>query len=342
MKTNIPFIFLVAFFMSINFAYGLEWGINAHLPVNNWGDPAPHLDRVVDMHFEHIRLDLRWDIVEQTPLENLEQTGNWHIFDASIHAARVRGIKVLGILQAPPGWATTTGHEQGTLTQQGLEHWVKYVRAVVTRYGNELYALEIYNEPNLSMFYLGTVDQYVDEYLIPARQQIRALNSNIKITGPSLSNLMSATIKVEDFYKRLGQRQHAYQAATGQRFFDIITHHTYNDKSKGVVEEFTKGRKSCFLFFCKQTRKPLLKIFADAGFSSEPIWLTEFGWNTKDVTEQTQGQNLIEALTQLASVPRMQAAFVYHLIDESNSGDYGVLRPDYSPKPAYDRLRDRR
>jgi len=133
--------------------------------------------------------------------------------------------------------------------------------------------------------------------------------------------------------------------SAGQKFFDIISHHTYNSNPDGVVAEFTKGRVTCYVVVCITQREPILKIFADNGFDTEPVWLDEFGWETKHAdqsTEETQGKYLVEALEKLRSVPRIEAAFIYHITDDPRfpEGDYGVLRADSTPKRAYYYLKD--
>lgn len=316
------------------------WGVNAHLPATDTTQAVPALDRAVEMHMSYVRLDMRWDIVEPTSRSNIQQAGEWQVLDASVAQAVQRGLRPLLILGAAPAWASTNGGENGTLTAEGKTHFVEYVRAMALRYQGQVEYFEVGNEPNLNQFWIGTTDEYIDQLLLPSIQAIKSINPNLKIVGPSLSGLLSADIKVEDFFRRLGERQ----TAEGKRFFDIISHHAYSDTPAGIIDDLTKGRKSCYLSYCITQRESILKILSDNGFSTEPIWLDEFGWTSAtDAEAEVQGQKVLETLQKLAAVPRIEAAFVYHLSDDPRiAKDYGLLKSDHTPKKSYYHLRDAR
>jgi len=84
------------------------------------------------------------------------------------------------------------------------------------------------------------------------------------------------------------------------------------------------------------------------GDSAKRIWLTEFGWSTTTgaygVTEATQADYLTKALDTLrTSYPYVQTAFWYNFRNTywlaDAPADYeanlGLLRVDFTPKPAY-------
>ncbi len=84
------------------------------------------------------------------------------------------------------------------------------------------------------------------------------------------------------------------------------------------------------------------------GDSAKRIWLTEFGWSTTTgaygVTETTQADYLTKALATLrTSYPYVQTAFWYNFRNTywlaDATADYeanlGLLRVDFTPKPAY-------
>ena len=323
----------------------IQWAVNGHLPAADTTQEVPALDRAVEMHFSMVRLDMSWAIVEPDPRNNIGVTGNWQVLDASVDQVFKRGMKPLAILGSTPTWASSNGAENGTLSVDGQAHFVEYVRAMVQRYQGKVEFYEIGNEPNLNVFWVGTADQYIDQLLIPARDIIKNFDPNLKVVGPALSNLLNSTIKIESFYQTLGVRQSTYKKDhNGQGFFDIISQHAYNTTPTDVAAEFTQGRLTCILGICIKKRESLLKIFSDNGFDKEPIWLDEFGWATTagDAnSEETQGKYLLETLQRLAPVPRLEAAFIYHLWDDPRiANDFGVLKSDYQPKHAYDYLRN--
>jgi hypothetical protein len=83
------------------------------------------------------------------------------------------------------------------------------------------------------------------------------------------------------------------------------------------------------------------------GDGAKPIWLTEFGWSTAattyGVSEATQADYLSKALTKLATYPYVSVALWYNFRNTWWShddpgdldADYGLLRTDFSKKPAY-------
>ncbi len=89
-----------------------------------------------------------------------------------------------------------------------------------------------------------------------------------------------------------------------------------------------------------------------AGDASKGIWLTEFGWSTNTteygVSEAAQARYLVEAFEELERYAYVKAAFwysfrnVWWLGDDTASWEAstGLLRTDFSPKPALAALRD--
>jgi hypothetical protein len=92
------------------------------------------------------------------------------------------------------------------------------------------------------------------------------------------------------------------------------------------------------------------QLFADHGYGSEPLWLTEFGWPGTTTPDPplypsfaTQGTFLQQAYDALLSMPFVKAAFWFNLRDYQPgfpSGDppyfyhYGLLSFDFSKKAA--------
>jgi hypothetical protein len=92
------------------------------------------------------------------------------------------------------------------------------------------------------------------------------------------------------------------------------------------------------------------QLFADHGYGSEPLWLTEFGWpgNAQASgdyypSDQSQATYLSEAYADLLNLPFLQAAMWFNVRDYQPglaSGDpayfyhYGLLNYAFSQKPA--------
>jgi exo-beta-1,3-glucanase (GH17 family) len=80
------------------------------------------------------------------------------------------------------------------------------------------------------------------------------------------------------------------------------------------------------------------------GDGAKRVWATEFGFPTgstsRDVSEAKQAQLLTQAFALLSSRPWAGPAFVYSYRDSGTDKqnveqNFGVVRYDYSVKPAY-------
>ncbi len=89
------------------------------------------------------------------------------------------------------------------------------------------------------------------------------------------------------------------------------------------------------------------------GGKDKPLYLTEFGWTTAwgYDTEHTQARSVARALCSVRSLPYVKGAWLYNIVDctvkESNvwhpeftEDNFGLVKNDYTPKPAYYVLRD--
>jgi hypothetical protein len=72
-----------------------------------------------------------------------------------------------------------------------------------------------------------------------------------------------------------------------------------------------------------------------------PIWVTEFGWDTVDTSEQDQAAYIEQGYQILAGMPYVKAGIVYELHDDIGGAatdpeaNYGLLTQNYAAKPAY-------
>jgi hypothetical protein len=105
----------------------------------------------------------------------------------------------------------------------------------------------------------------------------------------------------------------------------------------------------------------LIRTTQQAAGDSKPVWATEFGWSTSDVrnpsqpwlsgvSEQTQADYIGDAADLLEDPAKglgfVEGAFVYDLRNDGTdpsdgNSNYGLLHRDFSPKPAYETLRDK-
>ena len=244
------------------------------------------MDWVAEVGAPWVRTGVGWEFVEPELTE--PPTYHWEVADQIVNDCKARGLKILWGLPYTPKWASDNGESNGVPRHPvSQEHWRKFVRATAERYRNDIEFYEVWNEPNNERFWRGTVDEYVFYILKPAYEEIKAVDSNKKIVGPTLETIRGARIKVEDFFGRLGLL-HASQ------YIDILSQNVYQDEPEDVTNQFEKGDYECWWIFCFKKRASLFTIYKNNGFGNHPVWINEFGWRSDKVGEGHQANYIVD------------------------------------------------
>ncbi|MDO8516458.1 MAG: cellulase family glycosylhydrolase [bacterium] len=309
---------------------GFIFGANTH------GVTDSALDRMLEINMKWARLDMSWSMVE--PVLTEPPTYRWEVPDAVVAAYGSRGIKMHWILGYTPAWASVSGAMSAVPKDaNAVEHFRKFVRALAERYRYDVNYYSVWNEPNGLVYWEGSVDEYIDYLLVPAWEEIKAVDPSKKLVGPDLALLGSPHITIEDFFAGLDKRN------AGQ-YFDIIAQHAYADTPADILEIFEDGSFAIDFWFIQlfKTHEALLKIFdGTTGLKGKPVWLTEFGWRSDKVGEKRQANYIVETLHLISGNPRFQNAFIYDIRDDPNHPrKFGMLRSDGTPKKVYDKLRN--
>ena len=118
---------------------------------------------------------------------------------------------------------------------------------------------------------------------------------------------------------------------------------TYADPTAGFG---AKGHRSWFFLETTDGYREVMVEFGDAG---KPLWLTEFGWASdpnppagyeyaRDNTEAEQAAWLRKAFEVAQAKGYVGAAFVWNLnflTPDFAKSAFAILRPDWTPRPAY-------
>ncbi len=110
------------------------------------------------------RWEFRWEQIQP-----VAGPGVWDLPDWVVSENYKNGISLSGVLIATPEWASTTGRmgrsvpinlDQPPLLEDGSPNpnnpWANFVYWTAKRYAGKVTAWEIWNEPNLGNFWLGT------------------------------------------------------------------------------------------------------------------------------------------------------------------------------------------
>ena len=223
-----------------------------------------------------------------------------------------------------------------------LHNWLDFIREVINKYGSHLASLQITNEPNLS-FMEGSkpyIMQALVEGVVTAKQEAKKLNLPLKI---GFGSVPESQASVPQFWENLAIR--------GDQLFidsvDFVGHNFYVD----VFDEQPldiKDIPTCV----ERTLHNLREIhLGTAGIpASIPIRVTENGWPTGKNPMTNRERSLERQSEVLETIIRT----IYHLSSELNIShyelfglrdadstkedlfhQYGIMRDDYTPKPAY-------
>ncbi len=315
-----------------------------------WGDSTNadmdrELDMTRDMGANVVRVDVGWQTLEQSGKGAYSQ---WYVdkLDRFMGAASARGLKVIATIMLTPCWASSA---PDSLKQNCSDGWWDrgvgqyppthasdfgdIARWMTGRYGGQLAALELWNEPNLSGFL--TADDPAAAYA----EMVKAGYVGAKQGNASVPVLAGALAQADaPFLNRL--YDHGIKG-----FYDGISIHPYNEQRDPAATIEAQYARYTFLAGLQLVRQAQL-----AHGDTSSIWATEFGWSTCAggstwcVNEAQQAAYTPKAFAMLSSMPYVKAGIVYNLRDKGTDpvgieSNYGLINRDYTPKPAYASLK---
>ena len=295
-RFGVPFVLLVG---AVSTAYGadpaLPYGINTHLP------SSAQLDRVAAAGIAWIRVDFNWYMMQPA-----RERYDWALTDAVVHDARARGLNVYATLAYTPGWAN--GGQGLNAPPLNPDDWYNFVYETVSRYREHVQHWGMWNEPNFTAFWSGSVEQYLQIILEVGARAVRDAQGGL-VLGPELGTQGDWRVW---FYRILAEKP---------RDLDIVTIHSYEETGTHVLAELLTPRG----------------IMGLTGTDAKELWLTETGWGTHEVSEAAQAAAYAQVLEGLEHEGGPDKVFFYQLVDEPDSPDeWGILRVDLSPKLAYE------
>ena len=264
------------------------------------------------------RLFPEWGQLQPKPDE-----WNWKPADDLLSRAEKNGVRVSGIFLYFAPWASSPKEgetQHGALTRtfpvKNMDYWRNYVRAVVGRYGAKIKSWEVWNEPNSTSFNIkGTPRDYADmvrEAYVTAKQVDPECRIGIGVADADISYLDQVIAQ--------GAADH----------FDFVAVHPYS-----ILGRVMQGREMTYLGLVANLRKMLASRHQRADL---PLWITEIGvQSTNDAgKEQRQADGVVKAYA-MGLAQGFERIFWFEARGPSYGpdGDHGLLRQDYTPRPAY-------
>lgn len=295
------------------------------------------LDATRDAGLGWVRIDLNWLDVEPAP-----GAYDWTLIDTVVDNAKARGLSVLAVIAYGPSWAS-----EGDVMGDGPVNdvpspgtYATFVTAAVQHLMGRVTHYEVWNEPNLEVFFEGSPADYLDRVLIPGADAIHAACSSCRVVGPGLASVG-------------GQYDVWMDAVLGaaKDKIDIVSGHAY---AGFPSPSSTVGMTSDSFFNKIESHRVLTydgNILWEGPLSfrevmlkhgvQKPFWLTETGREASpsDITaldeQRTYYRHVLEAML---TRPWWEATIFYEGFD--NAGfTWGIATPDaaapsgYQPKP---------
>ncbi len=224
---------------------------------------------------------------------------DFHYYDHLVDTAHRHGISVYGLLSYWSNWTKP-------YTEEGVDDFAVWARAVVHHFKDRIKHWEVYNEPNI-FFWAGPKELY------PAL--VKKCYEVIKAEDPEAQVLAISTAGVD--------KKFIQQCLDAGAPLDILTIHPYRQH---LAEE-------SFIRELRSTGKLV---------GNRPVWITEMGWSTHvgNVSERAQAQLLARAYLSAVASGAVQNISWYDFRDDGHDpfyfeSNFGVLREDMAPKPAY-------
>lgn len=341
----------------------LQFGIVNHLYYTD-RERVLTLDGIAG--FDWVRQQVVWKDIEGP------QPGNyaWGELDKIVDDVAAKNFKLLvNVVQSPTFYNDTNGLPKDPQTL------ANFVGAMVERYGPKISAYEIWNEQNLAHENGGRVTvedagHYVD-ILVECYNRIKAANPTILVLAgaPSSSgvNDPAAAVSDENYYRAM----YRYKDGIIKSHFDAQAVHPGGSANPPDTlwpdnPSTAQGWTNDATFYFRHVEN-VRKFMEEEGVGDHQIWITEFGWATQNNTpgydfgnqvSLDQQRDYITGAIKLAyekyrypdNTPWVGVMFLWNMNfaplwaqqnppnPQHEQASFGILNPDYSPRPAFTAL----
>ncbi len=326
----------------------IGYGMNVWLPGT---DQDRVLDLLTGAGFGWARQWIAWEGIEPT-----KGNYDWKVLDEAVAAAERNGVKLQIVFLRSPEWV---GANRGIPKDKTL--YANVLSAMAKRYKGRIAAYEIWNEANLAGETGGQVNaaEYVG-LLKAAFPAVKAADPGAFVVygGLTPTGVNDPAVAIDDV--TFLQQTYAINGGEVRRYFDVLGAHTGGMSNPpetlwpddpGPGPGYYEHRS----FYFRRV-EDLRQVMEQNGDGAKQIWLTEFGWTTKNQakgyeygaanSEQNQADYLVRAYQWAReNYPWMGVMFMWNLNfstitkPDDEKFPWSVVNSDYSPRPAYEALK---
>jgi hypothetical protein len=336
----------------------LAFGVQAHLFYTNRDTP---LWLARQAGYGWIRQQIHWSD-QEGPSKNYP----WGELDRIVDDVNAYGLKLLISITSSPRFYTTNGQNGMPANPKTLGD---FVAALAEHYRGRVHAIQIWNEQNLAYENGGQVSvqdggRYV-ELLKEAYTRIKEVDPTIIVVSgaPACTATNAPGVAVDDlsYYRAM----FSYQNGIIRNYVDVIGVHpggsanppdTLWPDHPSQAQGWTDDRT--FYFRRIEDYRRLMEAY---GMGDRQMWITEFGWATRNdspgyefgnqVSYEQQAAYIVGAMRRVKEqYPWVGAMFLWNLnfaplwaqqgrpLHEQAS--FSIVNGDWSPRPAYLAVRE--
>ncbi len=334
---------------------GFNYGIQVH-PYNV--DLNQLVSAVQGLGFPWVKFQVPWYWIEPQ-----QGQPNWNAYglENAVNAFHNAGIKILLSVVAAPKWSRSIHEEAGPPDDYNL--YADFVSRLSQHFKGRIKAIEVMNETNLKREWNTgrplSAAEYVD-LLCRAYSSIKAVDPSIIVVSgaPTPTGWNDGIVAIDD----VQYLQQMYRAGLKGCSDAVGVHPSgYNNPPDVNWQTYTDptatfGAKGHRSWFFQATISAYHTVMQNNGDGNKRLWATEWGWGSienltpspaagyeffQDNTEAEQANFIVKAFQIAKARGYMGVMFLWNLNYAPVCGAhceqsaFGIVRPDWSHRPAY-------
>ena len=281
------------------------------------------MERLSELHPQFVRIDHIYDYYN---VYTIDTDGtpryNWVELDRVIDAICSSGAEpFISVSYTPPALAQNTIYDLPT----DLAAWEELVFQTVYHLnierGLNIRYWEIWNEPNLSGFWVGTLEEYLALYQATARGALRA-DPSVHIGGPATSSRQDARTALLFVTERPWIIELARYTQRNELPLDFVSWHLYDPTPANYLRNVATHQS-----WVAELNPP------------PELFLTEWNWTGGRASAFDNGGTIAYLAATLATLAdsSLDQAFFFEPVDGATGWDgfWGIMRADGAVKPTY-------